>query len=43
MFQVNSSYSLLTYETGQFTGHTGAKVLTPAELSAGYQPWVKKV
>uniref|UniRef100_A0A2S2QHV8 Protein SON n=1 Tax=Sipha flava TaxID=143950 RepID=A0A2S2QHV8_9HEMI len=39
---VHGSYSLLSYETGQFTGHTGAKVLTPAELSAGYQPWVKK-
>jgi len=33
----------LLCETGQFTGHTGAKILTPAELSAGYQPWVKKV
>ncbi|VVC33096.1 G-patch domain,Double-stranded RNA-binding domain [Cinara cedri] len=38
----HGSYSLLSYETGQFTGHTGAKILTPAELSAGYQPWVKK-
>ncbi|XP_001952647.1 protein SON isoform X1 [Acyrthosiphon pisum] len=38
----HSSYSLLSFETGQFTGHTGAKVLTPAELSAGFQTWVKK-
>ncbi|XP_050429411.1 protein Son isoform X2 [Adelges cooleyi] len=38
----NSGYSMLSYETGQFTGHTGAKILTPAELATGYQPWVKK-
>ncbi|XP_050532828.1 protein SON [Daktulosphaira vitifoliae] len=38
----NIGYSLLSYETGQFTGHTGAKILTPAELATGYQPWVKK-
>ena len=28
---------------GQFTGSTGAKLLTPAELSSGYQAWAKKV
>lgn len=28
---------------GQFTGSTGAKVLTPAELSSGYQAWARKV
>uniref|UniRef100_A0A2S2N8U7 Protein SON n=1 Tax=Schizaphis graminum TaxID=13262 RepID=A0A2S2N8U7_SCHGA len=39
----HGNYSLLSFETGQFTGHTGAKVLTPAELSAGFQTWVKKV
>ncbi|XP_050053978.1 protein Son isoform X2 [Aphis gossypii] len=38
----HDNYSLLSFETGQFTGHTGAKVLTPAELSAGFQTWVKK-
>lgn len=38
----HGNYSLLSFETGQFTGHTGAKVLTPAELSAGFQTWVKK-
>ncbi|XP_032678715.1 protein SON isoform X2 [Odontomachus brunneus] len=27
---------------GQFTGSTGAKVLTPAELSSGYQAWARK-
>jgi len=28
---------------GQFTGSTGVKVLTPAELSSGYQAWARKV
>lgn len=28
---------------GQFTGSTGAKVLTPAELTSGYQAWARKV
>lgn len=28
---------------GQFTGNTGVKVLTPAELSSGYQAWARKV
>lgn len=28
---------------GQFVGTTGAKVLTPAELSSGYQAWARKV
>lgn len=28
---------------GQFTGSTGAKVLTAAELNAGHQAWAKKV
>ena len=28
---------------GQFTGSTGAKVLTAAELNSGYQAWAKKV
>ncbi|XP_044016517.1 protein Son isoform X2 [Aphidius gifuensis] len=27
---------------GQFTGSTGAKVLTPAELTSGYQAWARK-
>ena len=27
---------------GQFTGHTGAKVLTQAELSLGVQAWAKQ-
>ncbi|XP_077256375.1 uncharacterized protein LOC143894144 [Temnothorax americanus] len=27
---------------GQFTGSTGVKVLTPAELSSGYQAWARK-
>lgn len=28
---------------GQFTGSTGVKLLTPAELSSGYQAWARKV
>ncbi|KYM76426.1 Protein SON [Atta colombica] len=28
---------------GQFTGSTGVKVLTPAELSSGYQAWARKL
>nr|XP_012234842.1 PREDICTED: protein SON isoform X1 [Linepithema humile] len=27
---------------GQFTGSTGVKLLTPAELSSGYQAWARK-
>ncbi|XP_011337614.1 pre-mRNA-splicing factor CWC22 homolog isoform X2 [Ooceraea biroi] len=27
---------------GQFTGSTGVRVLTPAELSSGYQAWARK-
>lgn len=30
-------------QPGQFTGSTGVKVLTPAELAAGAQAWVTKV
>lgn len=30
-------------ETGQFTGSTGVKVLSAAELSSGYQAWARKV
>jgi len=28
---------------GQFTGNTGVRVLTPTELSSGYQAWARKV
>lgn len=28
---------------GQFTGSTGVRVLTPAELSSGHQAWARKV
>ncbi|PSN55329.1 hypothetical protein C0J52_01778 [Blattella germanica] len=30
-------------QPGQFTGSTGARVLSAAELSSGYQAWAKKV
>lgn len=30
-------------QIGQFTGSTGAQILTQAELSAGYQAWARKV
>lgn len=28
---------------GQFTGSTGARILTPAELTSGYQAWARRV
>lgn len=28
---------------GQFTGSTGAQILSAAELSSGYQAWARKV
>lgn len=28
---------------GQFTGSTGVKVLSAAELTSGYQTWARKV
>jgi hypothetical protein len=30
-------------QPGQFTGSTGARVLSAAELASGYQAWAKKV
>ncbi|KAF5270378.1 hypothetical protein FQR65_LT05566 [Abscondita terminalis] len=30
-------------QPGQFTGSTGAQILTQAELSSGYQAWARKV
>lgn len=30
-------------QVGQFTGSTGAQILSQAELSAGYQAWARKV
>lgn len=30
-------------QPGQFTGSTGANILTQAELAAGYQAWARKV
>lgn len=28
---------------GQFTGSTGVKVLSPAELASGHQAWARRV
>lgn len=30
-------------QIGQFTGSTGAQILSQAELNAGYQAWARKV
>lgn len=30
-------------EPGQFTGSTGAQILTPKELASGYQAWARRV
>lgn len=30
-------------QIGQFTGSTGANILSQAELSSGYQAWARKV
>lgn len=30
-------------QIGQFTGSTGANILTQAELNAGFQAWARKV
>lgn len=30
-------------QIGQFTGSTGANILSQAELNAGYQAWARKV
>jgi hypothetical protein len=30
-------------QPGQFTGSTGVRVLSAAELASGYQAWAKKV
>lgn len=30
-------------QPGQFTGSTGAQILSQAELASGYQAWARKV
>lgn len=30
-------------QPGQFTGSTGAQIMSQAELSSGYQAWARKV
>nr|XP_015839551.1 PREDICTED: protein SON isoform X2 [Tribolium castaneum] len=37
------SWAQSKQQPGQFTGTTGAQVLSQAELSSGYQAWAKKV
>jgi acyl-CoA-binding protein len=36
-----SNWATSKNKPGQFTGHTGAKILTHAELSTGIQAWAK--
>lgn len=37
------SWATSKQQPGQFTGSTGAQILTAAELSGGYQAWARKV
>lgn len=37
------SWAQSKQQLGQFTGTTGAQILSQAELSSGYQAWAKKV
>lgn len=38
-----SASSVSQSSLGQFTGSTGAQILTPRELASGTQAWAKKV
>ena len=38
-----SAWATSKFTPGQFIGSTGANILSAKELSAGYQPWAKKV
>lgn len=38
-----SAWAASKFTPGQFTGTTGANVLSARELSCGYQAWAKKV
>lgn len=37
------SWAQSKQQPGQFTGTTGANILSAAELSSGYQAWARKV
>lgn len=37
------SWAQSKQQPGQFTGSTGANILTAAELASGYQAWARKV
>ena len=37
-----SSWATSKNKPGQFTGHTGAKILSKGELSQGIQAWAKQ-
>lgn len=37
------SWAQSKQQPGQFTGSTGAQIMSKAELSAGHQAWAKKV
>ena len=37
-----SNWAVSKNKPGQFTGHTGAKVLTHSELTSGLQAWAKQ-
>lgn len=37
------NWAVSKQQPGQFTGSTGAQILSQSELAAGYQAWAKKV
>lgn len=42
LFQM-SAWATSKFTPGQFTGSTGANILTVKELASGFQSWAKKV
>lgn len=38
-----SAWATSKFTPGQFTGSTGANILTVKELASGFQSWAKKV
>lgn len=43
MYSQVNTWAESKQQIGQFTGSTGAQILTQAELNAGYQAWARKV
>lgn len=43
LFFQMSAWATSKFTPGQFTGSTGANILTVKELASGFQSWAKKV